>query len=759
MIITHKICMDLTRRVLQPPIQVMQNDEYSRELEFLLTANGDPWDIPNGFAAMIRWHRDSDKTGGSYDTLPDGDLAYSKRDNVLTVKLVPQICATPGQVYLTVMLASDSAVAHTFSVVINVCKNPGSQESVPAPEPDVYEQILGEYSMLSARVNNIASLKEGSTTGDAELIDGRVDHTGHVHKNIGSHIREKTSELEKNSVSCNPQEWTREQQAQARKNLGLQEVDEYGNAIFNNSVTARDVCVGSKDTHVRMEGGYDEDTAYMTLAGSEGDEPVRLGGVAEPTHGGHAANKRYVDNAVANAGVGAAVSYEPQNLTKPQQEQARDNIGAISAEEAPTKNLLKDAEWRLGYYAVGGSKVTDPSACTWYTGYCDTVPVNPGDTFTIRYTIPLDMVTNKWFALNLFNENGGFVSRDTTLTPTYEEVDGKAVYSAEYTIPDGVAALAIAARSFATGKPTPTANASDLDVAILADMVFVGTDGVLDGYLLPEIANKDEGKVPTVFDGKWATKHPEAIYANPNVKAINHRGYNSIAPENTLSAYRLSKKKGFTYVECDIKFTSDNVAVLLHDDSVDRTSNGTGAIAELAFEYVRSLDFGSWKSADYAGEQIPTFEEFIQLCKRIGLHPYIHIDGNVPAGACDVLVSTVKRNGMHKKVTWISYSIAWLRGIKKVDEYARLGFLPTNFDESTISAVLELKGDKNEVFVNGVSSMATTDNCALLATNDIPLEVWGTNDAANIAALNPYVSGITADTNRANVVLYDRFGD
>ena len=222
--ITHKICMDLTRRILQPPIQVMQADQYSRELQFLLTANGNPWEIPEEFSAMIRWHRESDKAGGSYDALPDGSLAYSKEGNILTVQLLPQVCTNSGQVYLTVMLATGSAVAHTFTVVINVCKNPGSQESIPAPEPDVYQQILSQYSMMSARVNNLASLEEGSTTGDAELIDGRLDHTGHVYPNIGSHIRkvgEKMLQLEESAVSVSPQTLTPEQQAQARANIGI----------------------------------------------------------------------------------------------------------------------------------------------------------------------------------------------------------------------------------------------------------------------------------------------------------------------------------------------------------------------------------------------------------------------------------------------------------------------------------------------------------------------------------------------------------
>ena len=189
MIITHKINMDLTRRMLQPPVQVMQDDKYSRDLEITLTANGIPWEIPGDFAAMIRWHKESDRTGGDYDSLPNGTLAYSAAGNVLTVKLLPQICVNPGQVTLTVMLAGGNAVAYTFCIVINVCQNPGMQESVPAPEPDVYQNILGNYSMMAARVNNLASLKEGSTTGDAELIDGRVDYSGQVHENLGAHVR------------------------------------------------------------------------------------------------------------------------------------------------------------------------------------------------------------------------------------------------------------------------------------------------------------------------------------------------------------------------------------------------------------------------------------------------------------------------------------------------------------------------------------------------------------------------------------------
>jgi hypothetical protein len=112
-------------------------------------------------------------------------------------------------------------------------------------------------------------------------------------------------------------------------------------------------------------------------------------------------------------------------------------------------------------------------------------------------------------------------------------------------------------------------------------------------------------------------------YYNTNVNSVNHRGYNTIAPENTLPAYQLSRKMGFTMVECDVQFTSDDVAVLLHDATIDRTSNGTGNINDLTWAEVQQYDFGSWKSADYTGTRIPSFAEFIQLCKYLGLKAYV----------------------------------------------------------------------------------------------------------------------------------------
>lgn len=94
-----------------------------------------------------------------------------------------------------------------------------------------------------------------------------------------------------------------------------------------------------------------------------------------------------------------------------------------------------------------------------------------------------------------------------------------------------------------------------------------------------------------------------------------HRG-NESAPENTMVSFQKAFDLGLRYFECDVQFTSDNVPVLLHDTTIDRTSNGSGEISSFTYEELKQYDFGSWKSDEYAGEAIPSLEEFLSFCKE-----------------------------------------------------------------------------------------------------------------------------------------------
>jgi glycerophosphoryl diester phosphodiesterase len=227
------------------------------------------------------------------------------------------------------------------------------------------------------------------------------------------------------------------------------------------------------------------------------------------------------------------------------------------------------------------------------------------------------------------------------------------------------------------------------------------------------------------------------------IKSVNHRGYNQTCPENTLPAYRESARRGFHCVETDIQLTADHKWVCIHDSTIDRTSDHTGNVSDYTLAQLKTFDFGSWKSSKFAGTKIPTFEEFICTCKRLGLDCYVEIkSGSGYIGdACDI----VKIYGMEKQVTWISFNSTLLNEVKTEIPVARLGYILNEVTQAGVTTALSLKTSENEVFVDAATSNNTAEIIALLKTNEMPVEFWTMNNAETIAALDPYVSGVTSD--------------
>jgi glycerophosphoryl diester phosphodiesterase len=92
-----------------------------------------------------------------------------------------------------------------------------------------------------------------------------------------------------------------------------------------------------------------------------------------------------------------------------------------------------------------------------------------------------------------------------------------------------------------------------------------------------------------------------------------HRGDRADAPENTLPAFEAAFASGLRIVETDVQLTADGYPVLLHDPTVDRTTNGSGAVAELTLAEVQALDAGSWFGDDFTGTRAPQLGEFLDL--------------------------------------------------------------------------------------------------------------------------------------------------
>ena len=104
----------------------------------------------------------------------------------------------------------------------------------------------------------------------------------------------------------------------------------------------------------------------------------------------------------------------------------------------------------------------------------------------------------------------------------------------------------------------------------------------------------------------------------PYPRWIAHRGAGKLAPENTLAAFRLGAAHGYRGFECDVKLSADGVPFLLHDATLERTSNGEGRAGERPWHELSLLDAGSWHGRQYAGEPLPSLQAIAAFMQHNG---------------------------------------------------------------------------------------------------------------------------------------------
>jgi glycerophosphoryl diester phosphodiesterase len=235
------------------------------------------------------------------------------------------------------------------------------------------------------------------------------------------------------------------------------------------------------------------------------------------------------------------------------------------------------------------------------------------------------------------------------------------------------------------------------------------------------------------------------------IKGINHRGYNRVAPENTLPAFRLSKLYGFDYVETDIRTTSDGVLVCLHDETVDRTSNGTGYVNQMTLDQLKLLDFGSWKSSKYAGTKILTFDEFIRCCRSLGLKPYIELK----SADVDAVMRIVDKYGMRKDCTIIGSNNAAMRSIPAKYPDVRLGMVVSSYYAHDLTDLVSWKTGFNEVFLNADATMITSEVIEACKAAGVLLETWAVYSEGLdfLRTLSGYISGVTHNSLNASFIV------
>ncbi len=111
----------------------------------------------------------------------------------------------------------------------------------------------------------------------------------------------------------------------------------------------------------------------------------------------------------------------------------------------------------------------------------------------------------------------------------------------------------------------------------------------------------------------------------PYPRVVAHRGGGTLAPENTLAAIRHGASMGFRGVEFDVMLARDGTPILIHDETLERTTSGHGSVPALDYADIERFDAGGWHSGSFRGERVPTFVAAANLCRELGLWANVEI--------------------------------------------------------------------------------------------------------------------------------------
>jgi glycerophosphoryl diester phosphodiesterase len=199
-------------------------------------------------------------------------------------------------------------------------------------------------------------------------------------------------------------------------------------------------------------------------------------------------------------------------------------------------------------------------------------------------------------------------------------------------------------------------------VFILLFLIFQAFGGQM-GCALKRV---EEKKVPY-----WKGRFP--------ILVIAHRGFSGAAPENTLLAFRKAIEIGSDMIELDIQLSKDGKIVVIHDESLERTTNGHGKVADHTLQEIKKLDAGSWFGAEFSGERIPTLQEVLDLAKgRVLVNIEIKnpTHGQYPiTELADKSLQAVKKAGMLDRLIFSSFNPVSLEYMQKKEPRAWMALL------------------------------------------------------------------------------------
>jgi len=223
---------------------------------------------------------------------------------------------------------------------------------------------------------------------------------------------------------------------------------------------------------------------------------------------------------------------------------------------------------------------------------------------------------------------------------------------------------------------------------------------------------------------------------------IAHRGASGHAPENTLAAFRRAVALGASFIETDLHLSRDAHFVAIHDDIVNRTTNGQGKVHDLTLADLRRLDAGSWFGSEFSGERIPTLEEILEFAKKNDVVFYLELKPTGAWGGEHALIGALRESGEIARTIVISFDAGIIAALRKIEPTLMTGLLFEGQIDQPLERAIEVGA--RQLAVRG--DLVTPALIAEARKRDLQIVCWTVNQPAHMRVLiEAGVDGIMSD--------------
>jgi glycerophosphoryl diester phosphodiesterase len=227
---------------------------------------------------------------------------------------------------------------------------------------------------------------------------------------------------------------------------------------------------------------------------------------------------------------------------------------------------------------------------------------------------------------------------------------------------------------------------------------------------------------------------------------VGHRGASGHAPENTMAAFHRAVELGAAFIETDLHLSRDARLVCVHDATLERTSNGRGAVKDLTLAQLKELDAGAWFGTEFSGERIPTLEEALAFAREKDIVFFLEVKYEAAWGIEHGLVAALRSAREAARAVILSFSRGVLRNVRRLDNTLMTGLLFDKIPNEGPQAIIERALEIGARQLAPRGDLVTPELLELAHRRDLQVVCWTVNQPEEMRALIAAgVDGIMTD--------------